>query len=99
MMELRRSALCSSTAGGKVTHKPSTGCAAPCSRIVEHRVVEEEVQEGGIDQEEDEPLTGESPDSEEEEGNNLNGDDPPPGMPSQIPTDKEIPKDYMAIKC
>jgi hypothetical protein len=66
---------------------------------VEHRVVEEEVQEGIIDQEEDEPLTGENPDSEdEEEGNNLDGDDPPPGMPGQIPTDKEIPKDYTAIK-
>jgi hypothetical protein len=27
----------------------------------------------------------------------LDGDDPPPGMPDQIPTDKEIPKDYASI--
>jgi hypothetical protein len=66
---------------------------------VEHRVVKEEVQEGIIDQEEDEPLAGMNPDSEDdEEGNNLDGDDPQPGVPGQIPTDKEIPKDYTAIK-
>jgi hypothetical protein len=34
----------------------------------EHRVVEEEVRDGVTDHEEDETLTGESPDSEEEEG-------------------------------
>jgi hypothetical protein len=79
------------TVGGEVTHNPSTGCAAHGTEV-EHRVVEEKVQEGVLDQEEDEPLTRETPD--DDEGNILDGDDPPPdGLPCQIPTEKEIPKD------
>ncbi len=72
------------------------------SNEIEYHVVEDEVQEEIIDQEEEEPLTGKSPDSDVEEESNENGDgdDPPPGIPGQLPTEHEqhMTKDYASVK-
>ncbi len=85
--------------------KPTTRYATPSNEVEDWAAVED-IQEAIADQEEEEPLTGLNRDDDEssknsKEDNNTNGrDDPPNGMPDQLPTESDqlVVKDYFSIK-